>query len=141
MQKECYNGKKNGFWQGSSPHRGLEDAHKQQMPIPIKTEHVKGHQDKEKAFGKITIPERFNVCADHLVTYALDMQMTKQRESAPLLPLPRGSPYLMYEGMMQTSHERKLLHRHYAGSQLNEYRLTKHNWTEEQYECTGQRTR
>jgi hypothetical protein len=29
--------------------------------------------------------------------------------------------------------ESLVLHRHYAGSQLKEYRLTKHNWTEQQY--------
>jgi hypothetical protein len=32
----------------------LEDSHRQ-MPIYIKTEHVKGHQDKDKAFEQLTI--------------------------------------------------------------------------------------
>jgi hypothetical protein len=94
----------------------LEDAHKQ-MPISIKTEHVKGHQDKDKAPDKLTIAERFNVRADNLGTYALDMQMIQLMiDPAPLLPLPRGSPYLIHDGVMQTSHERTVLHRHYAGS-------------------------
>jgi hypothetical protein len=51
----------------------LEDAHKQ-MPISIKTENVRGHQDKDKAPDKLTIPERFNVRADELTTYTLDMK-------------------------------------------------------------------
>jgi hypothetical protein len=41
----------------------LEDTHKQ-MPISIKIEHVKGHQDNDKAFdnsGPITIAERQSV--------------------------------------------------------------------------------
>jgi hypothetical protein len=95
------------------------------MSISIKTEHVKGHQDNDKAFDKLTIPEKFNVFADNLATYASDMQILMKSEPAPLLPLPRGTPYLTHEGVMPTSHERTVLHhRHYAGSQLKEYRLT-----------------
>ena len=111
----------------------LEEAHRQ-LPISIKTEHVKGHQDNAKAYNHLTVQERFNVFADHLATYALDMQIITKAQPAVLLPLSSGSPYLSYKGVMQTSHERTVLHRHYAGSQLKEYRLTKHNWTDQQYE-------
>jgi hypothetical protein len=110
----------------------LEDSHRQ-MPIYIKTEHVKGHQDKDKAFEQLTIPEKFNVFADNLATYALDLAITTKAEPDPLLPLPRGSPCLIHEGKMQTSHKRTLLHSSYAGSQLKKYQLTKHNWTEKQH--------
>jgi hypothetical protein len=61
------------------------------------------------------------VCADHLATYALDMQISTEEEPAPLLPLPRDSPYLIYDGVMQTRHEHSVLHRHYARSQRKEY--------------------
>jgi hypothetical protein len=111
----------------------LEDSHRQ-MPIYIKTEHVKGHQDKDKAFEQLTLPEKFNVFADNIATYAPDLAITSKAEPDPWLPLPRGSPYLIHEGKMQTSHECTLLHSSYAGSQLKKYQLTKHNWTEKQHE-------
>jgi hypothetical protein len=73
----------------------LEDAHRQ-MTISIRTEHVKGHQDKDKAFEQLTIPEKFNLFADNLATYALDLQLLTKAEPVPLVPPPRGSPYLTH---------------------------------------------
>jgi hypothetical protein len=69
----------------------LEDAHRQKT-ICIKMEHVKGHQDKDKAFELLSISDKlFNVFADNLATYALDIQLLTKTEPAPLLPLPRQS--------------------------------------------------
>jgi hypothetical protein len=68
----------------------LEDAYRR-MTIIINTAHVKGHQDKDKAFEQLTSQEKFNVFADNHATYALDLEMITKTEPAPLLPLPRGT--------------------------------------------------
>jgi hypothetical protein len=121
-------------WQGTG--RSLNSSSRDCMSIEIcscafsSCSLVKGHQDKDKAFEQLTIPEKFNVFADKLATYALDLAIITKAEPDPLLPLPRGSPYLIHEGKMQTSHERTLLHSSYAGYELKKYQLTKHNWTE-----------
>jgi hypothetical protein len=45
---------------------------------------VKGHRDKDEAFEQLTIPEKFNVFVDHLVTYALDLATITKAEPDPL---------------------------------------------------------
>jgi hypothetical protein len=70
----------------------LEDAHRQ-MTISVetvKTAHMKGHQDKDKAFEQFTTPEKLNVFTPNLATYRyeLDIQLLTKVEPVPLLPLP-----------------------------------------------------
>jgi hypothetical protein len=41
--------------------------------------------DKDKAFEQLKIPEKFNVCADKLVTYAMNLAIITKDDPAPLL--------------------------------------------------------
>jgi hypothetical protein len=110
--------------------RALEAA-RNELPMNIKTEHVKGHQDDTTELYDLPIPALYNVKADAMATYALDYQLDTRIEPAPMIPLPQGGVYLVHNGVHRTSHERGLLNRKWAASKLRTYRMERHNWTSE----------
>jgi hypothetical protein len=82
--------------------------------------HVKGHQDRNKAKKDMTLEEKLNVSADELATQVLK-QMQKQDCKPEDLQLPSCNAYLMSNGTLVSSNERRTLLWQWAEFNIQQY--------------------
>ena len=112
---------------------------KKRLPIDIDFVHVKGHQDRNKLYDKLTLIEKLNIVMDRLakdmLTAVIENEVTifEQHKFAPLLPTVNNIPIhqdvfkKLYEIVADNRvHKRWIKYERFPQNTLN-----KINWTEQ----------
>ena len=98
-----------------------QDQLKQQAKQLCLMEHVRGHQDRNIPFEKLSQPAQLNVAADALATKALRRQPQDSSEPPKMIDLPACSAYLINAGEIQSSQEAKTLRWKWSDLKIQEY--------------------
>ncbi len=108
---------------------------KQECPIPQYVKWVKGHQDTDGKYEDLSRPSQLNIIADNLATrHRLYIRNLYPKERIEGPALPACNAVLYHNNQRITGYERRTLRSSWAAKQYKKYIITKHKWTEGQYD-------
>jgi hypothetical protein len=109
----------------------LEQAHSE-LPCPVTTTHVKGHQDDKRTWNELSRPEQCNVLADGLATTQKDELLTQYPHGPPQGPfLPSHTVRLYHKDILITGKEKQMMMNQWQHDEISKYYKAKFKWSQD----------